>query len=309
MGRLLPAVAVLALGLSPAGAQGLVKVRVATIPLENSAQAFYAKEMGFFAKEGLDVEMTSIQSGSAVAAAVVSNAVDVGFASIIPLAIAHNKNIPFVLIAPGAEWTQAARNDALFVPSNSTARSAKDLNGKTVACAGLGTLTEYAARAWISQNGGDLSSVKFLEMGYSAMPAALSAGRIDAALVNEPYLGAAKKDSRLLSYPFDAVSKQFLIGGWFATSQWASDHPDVVKRFAAAMREAALFANTRANDAKSGEILSTYTKIDPAVIAAMVRVHFAETLSPAAVQPQVDTAAKYGGFTTFPAAQIVYAPR
>lgn len=307
--RLCAVVALATLAAPPAGAQALLKMRVATIPLENSAQAWYAKEMGFFAKEGLDVEMTSIQSGSAVTAAVLSNAVDVGFSSIIPLAIAHNKNILLVLIAPGAEWTQAARNDALFVPANSTARSAKDLNGKVIAVAGLGTLTEYAARAWIVQNGGDLSTVKFVEMGYSAMPAALTAGRIDAALVNEPYLGSAKKDSRLLAYPFDAVAKQFLIGGWEATPQWASEHPDLVKRFAAAMHDAAVWANVRANDAKSGAILSQYTKIDPSVIASMVRVHFAETLTAPSVQPQVDTAAKYGGFTTFPAGQIMYAAR
>jgi NitT/TauT family transport system substrate-binding protein len=290
----------------PAQSQGLTKVRVAAIPLENSAQAFYAKEMGFFTKEGLDVELTSIQSGSAVAAAIAGNAADIGFASIIPLALAHKKNIPFVLIAPGAFWTQAARNDALFVASNSTIRSAKDLNGKTLTCAGLGTLTEYATRLWIDKNGGDASSVKFVEMGYSSMPVALAAGRIDAALVNEPYLGMVKKDGRLLGYAFDALGKEYMIGGWFSNAQWAKDHPDLVKRFAAAMHDAAMWANDPKNSDKATEILESTMKLDPALAAGMIHVRFGTALSTAAVQPQIDLAAKYGGFTTFPASEIIY---
>lgn len=289
-------------------AQAPAKLRVAVIPLENSAQAFYAKEMGFFAKEGLDVELTSIQSGSAVASAVAGGAVDIGFASLVPLAVAHAKNVPFVLVAAGAMWTQAARNSALFVAGNSTIRTGKDLNGKTLACAGLGTLTEYATRAWIDQHGGDATTVKFLEMGYSSMPAALAAGRVDAALVNEPYLGAVKKDSRLLGYPFDAVAKEYLIGGWFSTAQWAKEHPDLVRRFAAAMRDAAQWANQKQNDARSAEILERYTKIDPSVVANMVRVRFGERLTPALVQPQIDIAAKYGSFARFPASEIIYSP-
>lgn len=304
-----PALVALVLALAtPAQTQTLAKIRVAVIPLENSAQAFYAKDMGFFAKEGLDAELVRIQSGSAVASAVAGNAVDVGFASLIPLALAHKKNIPFVLVAAGAFWTQSAKNDALFVAKNSSIRSAKDLDGKILTCAGLGTLTEYATRLWIDKNGGDASTVKFVEMGYSAMPAALAAGRIDAALVNEPYLGAVKGDGRVLGYAFDALGKDYMIGGWFSNAQWAKDHPDLVKRFGAAMRDAGTWANDPKNREKSTAILESYTKIDPSLAATMIHVHFGDTLTPASVQPQVDLAAKYGNFTTFPASEIIYTP-
>jgi NitT/TauT family transport system substrate-binding protein len=288
-----------------ARAQTLAPLRVATTPIENGAEVYYAKDMGFFAKAGLDVDIQGIQSGSAVAGAVVSNAVDVGFASLVPLAIAHSKNIPFVLIAPGAVWTQAAKNSGLFVAGNSTIRSGKDLNGKVLSTAGRGTLTEYAARAWIDGTGGDASTVKFLEMGYSAMPDALAAGRIDGALINEPYFQVASKAGRLIGYPYDYVAKDFLIAGWFTTAQWAADHPDLVNRFAAAMRETAIWANQPQNQARSAEILEKYTHIDPAVAATMIRVRFGDRLTAAAVQPQVDVSAKYAGFPTFPAQDII----
>jgi NitT/TauT family transport system substrate-binding protein len=290
----------------PAASQTPAHLRIMTPPIENGAQVYYALDMGFFAKAGLDVEVISQQSGAAVAAGVASNAADVGFASLIPIAIAHTKNIPFVLIAPGASWTQSARNSALFVAQNSPIRTGKDFNGKTLATAGLGTLTEYATRIWIDKNGGDASTIKFVEMGYSVMPAALTAGRIDGALINEPYFEAAKQGGRLIGYAYDAVAKDFLIGGWFTTAQWAKDHPDLVDRFAAVMRETAQWANRRENQAKSAEILEKYDKIDPSLVSGMIRVHFGEQLVPSAVQAQVDVAAKYSPFPTFPAQEIIY---
>lgn len=311
--RPLAAVALLALlipaAAPPVRAQPLPVLRVATNPIENGAEVYYARAMGFFQKAGLDVEIQSIQSGSAVAGAVASNAVDVGFASLVPLAVAHNKNIPFVLIAPGAMWSQAAKNSGLFVAQTSPIKSGKDLNGKTLSTAGLGTLTEYAARAWIDGNGGDASTVKFVEMGYSTMPAALSAGRVDASLLNEPYLQAARKDGKLIGYPYDFVAKDFLIAGWFTSAKWASDHPDLVRRFAAAMRETAAWANDKANSAKSAEILVRELHLDPALVETMVRVRYGDTLAPTAVQPQIDVSAKYGGFKTFPAQEIIYSAR
>lgn len=310
--RLRNAAAVVALlvglaGAMPVHAQVLPTLRIATIPLENSAQVFYAKDLGLFAKAGLNVELQSMQSGSAVAAAVTSNAVDIGFASLVPLAVAHTKNIPFVIIAPGVLWTDAGRNNGLYVPAGSSIHSGSDLNGKILGTAGLGTLTEFAARAWVQQHGGDASTIKFVEIPYSTMPAALAAGRIDAALVNEPYLGAVRKGNRLLGYPYDAVAKEFLIAAWFSTAQWAKDHPDAVARFAKVMRETAMWANKKENQAKSAEILAKYTKIDPTQLAGVVRVRFTDQLNAALIQPQIDIAAEYARFPTFPAQDIMVA--
>jgi NitT/TauT family transport system substrate-binding protein len=262
--------------------------------------------MGFFAKAGIDVDIQSVQSGSAIASGVASNATDIGFASLVPLAIAHVKKIPFVLVAAGAVWTQSAKNSGLFVAPNSPLQTGKDFNGKTLSTAGLGTLTEYATRAWIDQHGGDQSTVKFVEMGYSVMPTALGTGRVDGALMNEPYFSLAKKTEHLLGYPYDAVAKDFLIAGWFTTAQWAKDNPDVLDRFVAVMRETAQWANKKENQAQSAEILEKYTPADATVVSSMVRVRFGEQLVASAVQPQVDVAAKYMPFPTFPAQELIY---
>jgi len=290
---------------TPAHAQAST-IHVITPPVDSAADVFFAKEMGFFAKAGLDVDIQPGTNGSAMASAVASDAVDIGYSDLVTLAKAYLKGIHFVAIAPAALWTSAAPTAGLVVLTGSPVRDAKDLGGKVIAIPGLATLAEYSPRAWIDQNGGTASSVKFIEMPYSEMPAALTAARIDAAYVAEPFLAVVRKDVRILGYAHNAVAKQFLQSAWFTTAAWADAHPDLVRRFAAAMRETALWANQKANQAKSGEILAKYSRIDAATIASMERAQFAERLTPALIQPAIDVSAKYGGFTTFPADRIIY---
>jgi NitT/TauT family transport system substrate-binding protein len=281
-------------------------VTVLTTPIDSAAEVFIAKDLGYFAKQGLDVDVQPGTNGSAIAAAVSSDAADIGYSDLVTLAKGYLKGIPFVAIAPAAIWTSAAPVAGLVVPANSPIKSAQDLAGKVIAVPGLGTLAEYSPRAWIDQNGGDATTAKFIEMPYAAMPAALAAGRIDVAYISEPFLAVVRKDVRILGYSHNAVAKQFLQSAWFTTLQWAKDHPDVVRRFAAAMRETAIWANQKANQAKSAEILAKYTKIDLATVTAMERARFGVTLTAASIQPAIDVTAKYGKFEPFPADRLIY---
>jgi NitT/TauT family transport system substrate-binding protein len=287
-------------------AQTGLTVRIATLPIESAAEVFYAKDMGFFAKAGLDADIQTMQTSAAMAAAAVSGAIDVGYSPVDSIATIHQKNVPVVLIAPANEYISPSRNAGLVLAANSTVRAAKDLNGKVVAVSNLRSLSENAARAWIDRNGGDSTTVKFVEIPFPAMLAALDSGHVDAAWDAEPFISAAAKDGRVLEYGFDAIAKRFLIGGWFTTVQWATDHADAVSRFASAMHETAVWTNK--NPAASGQILAKYTKLDPAVIATMTRSAYGEALTPASMQPLIDVSAKYNGFATFPAQQLIYAP-
>jgi NitT/TauT family transport system substrate-binding protein len=289
-----------------AQAQTLTPVHVMVLPIDSAAEVYYAADMGFFTKQGLNVDFQPGANGGAIAAAVSTDAVDIGYSDLVTLAKGYLKGIPFVAIAPAAIWTSDAPVAGLVVESNSPIKSAKDLAGKVIAVPGLGSLAEYSPRAWIDQNGGDASTAKYIEMPYAAMPAALAAGRIDVAYISEPFLAVVKKDVRVLGYSHNAIAKHFLQSAWFTTPQWAKDHADAVRRFAAAMRETAAWANQKANRARSAEILAKYTKIEPATVAAMERARFGDTLAASAIQPAIDVTAKYGKFETFPAEKLMY---
>src|SRR5580700_245596 len=171
----------LALGASstPLRAQDNPKLRIATIPIEPGAQVYYAQDMGFFAKAGLDVDIQAMTTGPGIAAALVSNAVDIGFGSVDAVAAIHQKNVPLVLIAAASDYVPAsAKTTGLVVPATSPLQTAKDLKGKVIAVTAINGITHTVAEAWLDQNGGDSSQAKFVEIPLAAMPAALQAGRV-----------------------------------------------------------------------------------------------------------------------------------
>ncbi len=285
-------------------AQTHAQIHVAVVPSEGAAEVFYAKDMGFFAKAGLDVDVQTIANG--VPAAIASGTVDIGYATLDALASAHRKGVPLIAFAPAAEYLSTAPLCyALVVPTASPIARAADLAGKIVAQSTLQGISENSTRAWIDANGGDATNVKFIEVPFPAMPAALTSGRIDVAFLSEPFLTVARKIGRILGDPFGAIAKHFLISTWATTPAWAAAHPDLVRRYATAIRETADWANK--NPAKTAEIVAKYLKIEPGVIASMSRSRYADALAPALVQPVIDVSAKYAHYDPFPARELLTA--
>ena len=288
---------------SPALAQTLISLKLATTPTDIGAQPFYATDQGFFKAAGLDADTQVIANGSSIAAAVASGAIDIAQSNVVSLAIAHERNVDLVVVAPAGIYSSKEPTSAIVVAKSSPYKAAKDLNGKTLACNGLKNISQIGPEAWLDKNGGDVTSYKWTEMAFPQMPPALEAGRVDAALIAEPELSTSlQHGNRVLGYAYDAVAPTFLIGAWFTTGAWAKAHPDVVKRFQKAMALAADWANK--NRAQSAQILTKYTKI--VVEPEMKRTTYGAKLEPALMQPLIDASAKYGAIKAiFPATELI----
>jgi NitT/TauT family transport system substrate-binding protein len=203
-------------------------------------------------------------------------------------------------VAPAALYSSSAPTSALIVAKTSPIKTAKDLNGKTIGITGLKNITHISTLNWIDLNGGDSTTVKFVELKFSEMAPAVAAGRIDAGVTAEPDLSVAVQDgeARILAPVYSAIAPTFIIGAWFATSDWAKAHPDVVARYVAAITEAGAWANK--NQAASAKILEKYTKIESK--PGMKRVLFPEKSDLTLMQPAIDVTAKYKVIkATFPA--------
>jgi NitT/TauT family transport system substrate-binding protein len=160
---------------------------------------------------------------------------------------------------------------------------------------------------WIDKNGGESSSVHYLELPNSEMEAALVAGRVAAAALGEPYFSQAKGTCRILALPLLAIAPQFMTSAFFTSTAFARAHPDIVARFTGAMRTTAAWANK--NPQKSGAILAAATRLDPKVIAEMSRVYYADALTPALIQPTIDLAvARKLIDAGYPASDLIYQP-
>lgn len=269
----------------------MTTVRVGTIPIDAEAQVFYAKDKGFFEEVGLDVEIQSITNGAAIVSAVQSGSLDIGCSNVVSIATAVERGLPLALVAPGALYSSEAPSTVLMVAKDSPIQSAEDLNGKVVAVNGLNNITQVGAQAWIDKNGGDSSTVSFIELPFPQMAAALNEGRTDAAVVAEPSLTQAEGAARTLGDLYSAIADEFLITGYFATNNWVEENPEVAGKFAEAILKANKWANE--NPEESAQILENYTQISTDTANQMTRATNGEALSPVLIQPPVDSAEKY----------------
>ncbi|MBV8580627.1 MAG: ABC transporter substrate-binding protein [Candidatus Eremiobacteraeota bacterium] len=291
--------------LAPArAADETATIRVGATGNDTAAEVYYAQDLGLFAKRKLDVTVENLRNGAAEAAAVAGGALDVGEQNVVSMANAHVHGLPIVFVAPAGEYVAAAPTTSLLVGKNSPIRSARDLNGKTVAVNALNDLTQIGASAWIDAHGGDASKVRFIEMPPAQIGAALGRGTVDAGVVPEPSLTLAAGETRILGQPYDALAARFTINGWFANRDWVAKNPSVAKRFADAVAEAGRWAN--AHHAESAAIFARHSSADPAVIARMRRATYGERFDLHALQAVIDAAARYKVLAhSFPAPEVL----
>jgi NitT/TauT family transport system substrate-binding protein len=298
--------AALALPLVPRRADAAnLPLRIGVFATEGAAQAYYANELGYFKDAGIDATLTTIPSAAAIAAAVSSGSLDLGFGSAVPLAAARARGINFRIVASAVIYSGPPPMQAMAVAKGSTVQKATDLNGQTIAVNGLREFSDLDARAWLEKNGADLNSIKIVEIPFPAMADALKAGRVACAAMGEPYVSSARNDVRVIGDPLSAVGTKFAMTVWFGAQTWLDANPDAGKRFQTAMRRAATWANS--HRAESTDLLAKYTKLTPDNLATMVRSTYADTPpTPELIQPVVDVAVKYGGLAPIKADDLIW---
>jgi NitT/TauT family transport system substrate-binding protein len=280
-------------------------LQIGTMPTDGSAQPFYGLDHNFFKDAGFDVKLTILNNTASLASAVASGALEIGFGSVIPLAQAHLRGLNFRVIAPATIYNGTTPVNVIMVGKNSTAKTAADLNGQTVAVNGLRDLTQYEMQAWIDRNGGDVKSVKLIETPFSEMAVALDTGRVAAGILAEPFWTAALPTCRVIGNGSAAVGNHYMVTGWFASTEWLTKNGETAKRLQTVMLQIARWAN--ANHAETQAIVPKYTKITPEVAAHMVRAVVGDTKpDPALIQPVIDVAVKYGGMQSLPASELIW---
>jgi NitT/TauT family transport system substrate-binding protein len=283
------------------------KIRFITVASESGVAPVYAADEGMFAGAGLDVDVTQLANGGSVLPAVIGGSADFGVSNPVSLALAFSRGAPIACIAPTVYYRKDSSTSLLMVASDSPVRSARDLNGKTVAVNGLRNTPQLSTQAWIDANGGDSTTVKFAEISFFEMAGALLSRRVDAAFYAEPMLSEVRSQLRVLGDPYGAIGPQFITGAFFTTQAYATEHPDIVRRVAAVLRQTATWANAHPHD--TAVILARVEKLDVDRVEKMARSRYAEQLEASDLQPPIDVAVKYGVLKApLAASAMIWAP-
>jgi NitT/TauT family transport system substrate-binding protein len=297
--------AALTLNARPARA-ALITMRVGASLEDTVRPLLWGNAGGYFRKYGLTVEPQATSSGAATIAAVVGGALEAGHTSLLSAFSAHARGVPLKFVAPGWNYIKSDPRGGLLVAKDSPLKTGRDFNGKTFAASAIGDLKSLMIRAWVDQNGGDSTTIKFVEFPSSAEVAALQAGRVDGIVAFDPWIDMAL-DSGVAKQIGDAsaaISVKYLVTCWVATTPFISANPEATNAFYHGMCDAATNANQ--HPAVVDPVLAPFLRQSLADVAKSKHLPLATKLDPADIQPVIDLAARYKAIpTAFPASELL----
>lgn len=269
-------------------ADGLIKVTLSIPPVGDSLPVYDAIAEGYFADEGLDVELAPAANGATTINALVSGSTDLALVSYPSLITAKSSGIPVTIAAPAIAGTEEYAA-GLYVLADSAIKEPADMVGKKMATPSLGSVGDIWFRGVLLQEGLDPDSVSYVEIPQANMAAALEAGDVDGIFQTEPTLSATKADLdvRLVGYQEGPQ-------GLFATSDtFLEDQPEAVAGFRAAIAKAV--ADIEADpQGVAKAMMPEYTEMSADVAAKMGLPQYQVDYDAEGVQSVIDLMVEVG---------------
>jgi NitT/TauT family transport system substrate-binding protein len=241
--------------LPPAGAQALKEIRIGTSDVTSTNfSIYYAKDRGFFEKEGLDPKMIIVKAEAILAAL---SAGELGYTTFSTSAVeATLVGMPFRLVAVANEqpvW-------GLVVPKS--VNQVSELRGKKIGVSSFGG-TIYSGAVYVLKHFG-LSSkdVTFLAIGNTlSRIAALKKGAIDAAVIAAPGDILAAKDGFKILLDVGSVYRAPM-GGVSTTASRINEDPAEVRKVVRAVVGASRAIKNPQNRNDVIDYIGTLFKLD-----------------------------------------------
>jgi NitT/TauT family transport system substrate-binding protein len=264
-------------------------------PVVELGDLYTADSKGFFASRGLSVKITKLNGGAALVPALVSGSVQIGQSNIVSVLQAQQQNIGMSCFAAGYRSPSSGTELSLVVsPKHAgTVTSAARLAGQIVAVNSLNNSNQLVAEAYLARQGVHPSSVHFVALAYPDMPSALAAGRVAAAITDEPFTTITKSQGArvLAAQPDQVITAHPVYACWVASSGWLRGHRQVAAKFVAALAQADAYMAGHPGYLPS--ILPRYTTVSAAMARRVTLPDFTTRLTAPDVEPWARAAAQY----------------
>jgi NitT/TauT family transport system substrate-binding protein len=282
-------------GAQSGGAAKPETLQIGLIPIADVAPVFLGIKQGFFEEQKLKLEPQFAAGGAAITPAVMSGDFDIGFSNTVSLLIAASKDLPVQIVSQGVlggpddskPWAD------LLVPEDGDIKEPKDLEGKTIAANTLNNICEVTINATLEEQGVDVSKLKYTEIPFPEMVAALEKGRVDAACVVEPFVTQGKGAGMRGIAPFYAeTAPDLTVATYFASKQYIEENPEIVDRFVTAMEKSLQYASEHPDEVR--DVLTEYTEIPPEAAKAINLPSWKPELTEDTIQRLSELSQKYG---------------
>jgi len=277
------------------GAGEQTTLNVGVIPIADVAPLYLGIDKGFFKEEKLTIKPQLAEGGAAITPAVLSGDFQIGFSNTISLLIAASKDLPVQIVSQGVlggEDESEAWAD-LLVLKDGPIQDGKDLEGKTIAVNTLNNICEVTIKASLEKDGVAVDELKFTEVPFPDMNAALEQERVDGACVVEPFVSQGKAAAAKGINPFYVrTAPDLTVATYFTSTQYAEENADVVDRFTRAINKSLEYAQSNPDEVR--KVLLDYTEIPPEAAEQIKLPIWRTDLSEPTIELLSELSEKYG---------------
>lgn len=253
----------------------LTHVNLGVAPGLNDLPLWVASKEGFWTKNGLNISEVPVTSGPEVAVLMVKGQVDVYLNTADNTITLKDKGFPvtaFGVATAGQAWDILVRNGYPLPNSSQGWKGVmQDLKGAKVGVIALGAAAENVAKTLFQQAGVSPTAESYIATG--AVPttlAALSQKQVDVAISYEPGLTEAL-NQHIATEPFSLRKGQgpsilqFPDLVMMTPSNYAQQHPNVLKDFRMAVQQADAYIANAANEPVLVDLLVSNLSLSPSV--------------------------------------------
>jgi NitT/TauT family transport system substrate-binding protein len=252
------------------GAYSQDKIVIGYTSTSANTLAFVAQHKCFFAKQGLNVEIMAMRGGNVIVPSLIADSVQVGTLTAPNMLQAVDGGLDLVSLTGLSVLSKDVKESGVVARAGSNIKEPKDLAGKRIAVATIGSLSQVLFEKWLAIKQVDSKSIKYVEASFASMPDVIKAGNVDAVLISDPHMTMIVNAGTgyVLSYFFTELPEGTIMTHNTVARKWADSHPKEVKGIRAAIAEAEKFA--AANPAETREIVGREMKLTPEVLAMTV---------------------------------------
>ncbi|MCU1546280.1 MAG: nitrate transporter substrate-binding protein [Homoserinimonas sp.] len=273
----------------------ITPVTVGVIPIVDTAAIWLGEDQGFFDEVGIDLTIETTTGGAAAVPGVVSGDFDFAFGNFISVYVAADQGLDLRFVSNGTTTSDNPDKDfgAVVVPAGSDITSPADLAGKRVSVNNLANIGDTTIRYIVEEDGGDASTIQFVEVAFPDAPAALESGQVDAAWILDPFLtSAVASGAEVISYNFQDFDPELDIAGYFTSGERIDTDENLVSRFQEAMNRSLEYAGENPDEVR--RIVGTYTKMTPEVLETITLPRFRTDFDRDAAALLGEAAVKFG---------------
>ncbi|MFL6798256.1 MAG: ABC transporter substrate-binding protein [Xanthobacteraceae bacterium] len=203
---------------------------------------------GFYEKEGLKIEVVSMEGGSRGIQVLLSGEIQAMHVGLAPVVLANKQGADLRLV------TSTANTIPITIFGTPTIKSMADLKGKTIGISTFGSETDIAIGIALKQAGLDRKDVTIAQIGGSSQRfAALGAGRIDAAPLLEPGITMAREKGFNALVDLAAARTPWIFDSVVVTNDFLKKNRDLLTHFIRGYVAGAYLALS--NETKAKEVI------------------------------------------------------